>query len=369
MRIGCLARYFGLPAALLASTAQAAVFCVSTGDQLQGALDSASSNSQDDQIRITVGTLTRAALLQTPERWRFDPIDEPFALTVSGGWSTGNNCASQTLNPQLTALDGGWAGPVLGIFATDSNDAFNLVWQNMTLTRGLSDQHSDSYAAGATVTMGSNAAASISLEQLIVVAGSAPAGNTHSGLKSNVGSGSFRLRNCVIAENTGIYASLAVQQFGTGVAYVNNNSVFNNDSISPNLTAAGVVLSGAVNFANNVVTGNLRQGQEADLMLITNNSGIVLRSNHLGGALVGPMLPSINDQTSYGDPQWDIVGIIPSPLTGSPLINSGRNAALGGVGSLDVQGATRTQQGTVDRGAVESNLVVLVPEVFADGFE
>lgn len=355
--------------AMIATPTQAAMFCVSTGDQLQSALDAASSNSQDDEIRIVVGTLTRAALLPTPERWRFDPVDEPFALTVSGGWSSGNTCATQTQNPQLTVLDGGWAGPVLDLIATDSNDAFMLIWRNMTLTRGLSDQHSDTYAAGITVRMGSNAAASITLEQLIVVAGSALVGNTHSGIKSNVSSGTFRLRNCIVAENTGIYASVAIQQFGTGVVYANNNSVFNNEATSPTLTSAGVALSGAINFANNVVAGNTRAGQSADMMLITSNSGIVFRNNHFGGQLIGELQPSINDQTSYGDPGWDIVGIIPGPLAGSPLINSGRNSALGGVGSLDVQGATRTQQGTVDRGAVETNLAVLVPDVFSNGFE
>ena len=74
---------------------QAAQFCVSTGTQLANALNSAATNDQDDAIRIVKTTLTGTSNPAGNPRWSYRPgsNDLDNNLTLTGGWSSGDNCA------------------------------------------------------------------------------------------------------------------------------------------------------------------------------------------------------------------------------------------------------------------------------------
>jgi predicted outer membrane repeat protein len=87
--------------------AQAAEFCVSDAAGLQAALTQAASNDEDDTIRIQQGTYVGNFVYASYEA---------NALTIEGGYTSG--CASRTIDPANTVLDGNQTGNVL-VISTD----------------------------------------------------------------------------------------------------------------------------------------------------------------------------------------------------------------------------------------------------------
>ncbi|MBL8300632.1 MAG: hypothetical protein JNN30_20020, partial [Rhodanobacteraceae bacterium] len=87
-------------------TAQARLFCVTTGNDLATAMETAAFNSQDDEIRIRTGTLVRSGTTAGVPRWEYNigvgAGDTSYSLTISGGWS---DCSTQVADPRLTELD------------------------------------------------------------------------------------------------------------------------------------------------------------------------------------------------------------------------------------------------------------------------
>lgn len=107
--------------------AQAATFCVSDAAGLQAALTQAATNGEDDIIRIVqgayVGNFVYASF-------------EAKALTIKGGYTS--DCASRTIDPANTVLDGNQAGNVLVISTDKATSAKinGLTFQNGVASNG-----------------------------------------------------------------------------------------------------------------------------------------------------------------------------------------------------------------------------------------
>ncbi|MEN1728923.1 MAG: hypothetical protein AAGJ52_10845, partial [Pseudomonadota bacterium] len=118
------------------STAQAAVFCVTTAGQLQSVLNVADSNAQDDEIRIEEGSYT------VPQGGSFiysggSSAGDDSDLVISGGWTTfgGNPCGRQLSNANAfaTLLDGDDRERVLEIVAGNQT---NITISGISFTSG-----------------------------------------------------------------------------------------------------------------------------------------------------------------------------------------------------------------------------------------
>ncbi len=104
------------------ATAQGAEYCVNSAGALNTALTAAGTNGQDDTIRVVQGTYTGLFYYSS---------SESRDVTVLGGYTSG--CASRTLDPANTTLQGGGSNTVL-VLVTTGNGDFTL--EGVTVTGG-----------------------------------------------------------------------------------------------------------------------------------------------------------------------------------------------------------------------------------------
>ncbi|RKY41312.1 MAG: hypothetical protein DRP81_08545, partial [Candidatus Omnitrophota bacterium] len=106
----------------LTDIAKAAVFCVSNSSELHSALTSATSNGEDDVIKIVQGTYNGSFIYAS---------HEPYDVTIEGGYTAG--CASRVVNPTNTVLNGGGNGPVLVL---SCDEEVNFTVDGLTFENG-----------------------------------------------------------------------------------------------------------------------------------------------------------------------------------------------------------------------------------------
>lgn len=342
--------------ALAASSAQATTFCVTTGTQLANALNTAASNGQNDEIRIPTGTLTGTSNPAGNPRWGY-PVqasDEGSSLTLSGGWSAGNNCASQvSLDPTQTALDAQNAGRALDFTITNSI-AFSgdVVVRNLTITRASSSNQAVGVAFNWYVT--GQLGSSLLIENVLVIASTAT-GTSASVVKvTHSGSGYAKARNLIVYGNNATNGlPVAVSAYDTAYAVLSNSSIFDN---SAGGAAAGLGALGVVTLANNAVADNTSSTSPSYQAYSALGTSLTLRYNHFGTRLfTGGVNSDVG--TTTGDAQWTQVGSIIVPDAVSPLRDSGTNSPTGGLASTDFQGDARIVNSVVDRGAIEAEAI------------
>lgn len=350
-------------------SAHAAVFCVSTGLALDNALNTAANNGQNDEIRIATGVLTGSSRPNQEARWQYTPgsSDENTSLIVSGGWTPANTCTSQGEVPSATQLDAEHKGAALLFLPTISPFAGAITLRNLLITRGLTRNNP---AAGiryrATGTLGAN----FEMSRVMVVASRAEmSGNSIVDVWQG-GSGQVRIINNLIASNS-VHpeeppVTVTVGCTASAVCYLNNNTIFDN-LVSNNQGHYGLLLHGTVSAANNVVAANTAvqfnpsQGRQAGSL--SGAGAMSLRNNHFETKLFPS--PYLEENTTTGDPVWTVTGSYPQPNANSPLRNSGRANPVGGSVAKDIRGAARVQEGSIDRGAVESPPPANEPPVLA----
>ena len=195
---------------LPAAPAAAANFCVSTAAQLSQALIDARFNGQDDTIRLVQGTYVG----------NFQHIADLDDLRVEGGWNAG--CASRSLDPANTVLDGNASGRALNLFSVNPV-GFSV--DGVTVRNGRAP-------GGASVNGGG----------LQIVAGNVTAGGT------------VAVTNCIIRDN-------AAFQDGGGLYIYRGGNVSVSGSVLQNNSAgygAGLYSSDntSITFTGNLVSGN-----------------------------------------------------------------------------------------------------------------
>lgn len=344
-------------ALLLSAKADAALFCVSTGDQLASALSTAQSNNQDDEIRITVGTRTRPNLATGFTRWTYTPgsNDADNDLSVSGGW-TDAGCTSKT--PGIgTILDGELEGEVMD-FSLPINFLGNLVISDLRLVRGRTTL----FAGVSVLRINVEGGSGTLLVDRVVARDSGATGDNGSAVRITMNGGNATLRSLVVTNNSTFSGAALIASAGVGsTVNINNASVYANNDTQAN--AAGPVGgmsifgAGTVTINNSLLFANT-SSNASDLQMQANFGA--LANNHIGN-LRGT--PASNASMSTGNPQIVMVDGLPVPQATSPLRDTGLGFIPGGSSAQDVRGLPRVQGVRIDRGAVEFD------ELHADGFE
>lgn len=342
-----------LALASLATTGSATAtnYCVGTGNALAAALLEAAGNNGDDVIKIRQGVFTRT--VDYKARWPYNPkiSDLDNELIISGGWSVNDNCATQSINPALTVLDGELANSVLdfSFSGTSSTLAANIIVSNLTVANGRGDGGAP--AANLGVWFKGVGSAALFVDNVIVrgaddIWGAAVAVTMLSG-------GSVTLRNMVIADNTtrGDQApgGLKVETTGSAYSLISNNSIHDNHGAD---YGSGARVEGNSDWVNNVVAGNTSDMPGSHQVYSPNGAGVTVLNNHFETRnFVNGVFDDLHNTS--GNPQWTLQGIFRVPLANSPLRDSGDNFPLSGLPTTDITGKARISGGTVDRGAIE----------------
>lgn len=361
--------------ALSSGSTMAATFCVGTGNELATALQTAANNTQNDEIRIRIGTLTRSGAVGTVPRWEYDlgagTGDHSNTLTMSGGWT---DCSTQVADPRLTVLDAQYQGTAVYLQLYTSQTTISV--SNLTITRaqnngGLSGRPAASLSVNAPYS-----SSTILLDRLIVIAGKslvdsgAPAGIKLSGFGDGFGAKpTFSLRNSVVAYNAAGATSGVDVNVSDSAVYITNNSIFSNTATSSaNCRCTGLEVANDANsyVSNNVIVDNV-DGSNRPSDMRNRLGSSYLRNNHIGH-LLAEVPPVINLAMTTGAPGWTFSGIYPIPNLNSPLRDTGANGPAGGIGTVDLAGSMRIINGMVDRGAIEGEGMT-TDTIFADTFQ
>jgi len=354
---------------LIVFDVQAAVFCVSSGNALGDAMITSRTNGEHDEIRVITGTHT--SNLHAPQSPQFfhqiaGNTDLDKNLTISGGWSAGDTCATQvSLNPSATVLDALYFGPVFSIqlgngAGTPYVGTFTL--RNLTLNRGKG--FSAGQVTGIEVFGFLAPPGSVVLDNLHVVNGTSAVSIGNAVSINLGGSGSVRFRNSIVSLNSLTGSSsepVLIRQLDNVTAYVSNNSIFANSGTN---TASGLrIIGSAATVSNNAVADNTSTANPSYQFYSDQPTALTLVKNHFGTKGFANGAPFSETDTTTGNAFWAGLGVEMIPLEGSPLRDSGNNTPTGGALTIDFRGNPRVINTIIDRGASEAP----VPDVAGKG--
>lgn len=325
--------------------AQAALYCVSNATQLDNALDEASTNGQPDDVRMLPGVYTRSPDVAGDTMFTH-VLENGRNFSLSGGWNAG--CTSQTrLDPAATVIDGQLTHRLLYI-GNGADVSGDVQLRNFTLQRGFTLTTAGLFELWVTDASSAN----VWFDNLRFIDNVKLGNNYYTPIRIFAGTGTVRVRSSVFTGNSAAnWGALGISS--NGYVYLNNNTITGNLVTSGN-GYGGLVLVGDAIYTlnNNLIWGNTNESGERDIYLGAAN--VSARHNHLGqvnGAF------ALDFNSSYGDP--GLVSIDdPRPRASSPLRNSGLANPSGGSTSHDASGRTRVQEGMLDRGAFESEVLL-----------
>lgn len=363
MRNWSLPFVLSLSAILSCSAASAAVVCVSSGPQLQTALNNAENNGEIDEIRLKPGLYFANPAAGEAS---FDYQSTEPLIIFGAAVDANNNCTSVAARSDQVVLSGTDQFAVMRLVA---NAGATGAWSvsHLTITNGVSSQ---SLAGGLSIRGLAGSSPIMSVINLIVKNGSnnAQANPQPTFRAYTEGNSTIRVLGCVFRDNTitTFTPLLLTGDSGTSISFSNNTIAYNwsessegpgSATYAPLDSAGGVALY----LSNNVFYGNKRGSNQElfDFSVDTDFNLLQLDHNHFGNHAAFGVTDAFRTQ---GDPRFVSNTDLRLRLT-SPLRNSGSNAPQGGVWTVDVEGSPRIQGGTVDRGAYEYG------EMFINGFE
>jgi hypothetical protein len=338
------------------SAAQAAVFCATSGNELNIALEAAEFNGEDDTIKVATGVHITDYHAPGAYQWQYSPVF-PFnygqSADISGGWNGADNCQTQTtLDPSQTVLDARYWGPVWGSALSVETFTSSLKISNLTFTRG------ESSSAGGTGNSGMlilAAGGSVTIDNILVTGNRSGAANSKIAFFQMYEPGNIKVRNSQFLNNSLTHANSG----GVGF-WVNGGSVgqFTNNSISGNtatIANKGLDSIGIATLTNNASAGNTSTADPSYEFLSGAPTELTLKNNHFETVSIFNGVPFSEVNTTTGAPDWSLVGFRMVPDDVSPLRDSGDNAPLGEVPSIDFSGQPRIVNLIIDRGAVEAD--------------
>lgn len=307
---------------LATMSAWPAVFCVQTSAELKQAMTTASSNSQDDIIRIESGTYSAPAL----QPFIYDS-DGTFDLEISGGWSSGIHgtpCVYNNGEPGDTLLDGENNRRVMSIQG-QAGDAGETWVRNLTITSALAGP-----GRGALSITGpaSGFDGEILIDRVRFSGNQGPVGGSAIRI---TGGNKVTVRNSIFAFNsTGegkgvVFASMAASD--QGFYFINNTLTFSFlDVESPSSTAT----SGLYVNLNDDGTNQSRAYIANNLFWANENSdawlgGVGTTYLYNNNFFFGTPASDFSDGNMSVDPQLVQLGVDFTPAAGSPLIDQGRS--------------------------------------------
>ena len=191
------------------------VHCVSTGSELQTALDEAQFNGMNDVIRLVQGTY-KATESNQNSFWYSS--SEPFSLVVEGGYSDAS-CEERNPEPSNTIIDGENVARAT-YFENQGQSSFSDI-----ILRGLRFENgSAGYGGGCYVHMLSGG---LGIDQCIFDNNTATYGG---GLYAHLGRGKARVVDSRVNSNSAdYYAGIYVENDHSGVVLA-NNTLTNNEA-------------------------------------------------------------------------------------------------------------------------------------------
>jgi hypothetical protein len=296
----------------VASGAKLVTHCVSNATQLQTALNTAGSNTAPDLIKVVQGTYNGNFHYSS---------SQGYSIELRGGYTAG--CASRTLNPANTILNGSGANIALNLSNTKRG---NVTVQGFTIQNGHSvtsgggiyarSESPDSMADDVTITDniitgnianqsgggvyaqsdGDTGSGTVTISNNIVTGNISSdfGGGVYAESKSNSGSvGAITISNNTITENTGgtepgggMHANSFSQHGTSGAIAITSNTVSDNFSgnwgggISAN--SSGIVGSGSITVEGNTVSNNTGSSGGARISSSTSSGtagGVTLINN------------------------------------------------------------------------------------------
>jgi parallel beta-helix repeat protein len=264
-----------------------AAFCVSNPTELQAALTTAESNGEDNTIQIVQGTYNGNFTYASTEG---------NSLTVKGGYTGG--CASRTIDPENTVLDGGGTDTAL-VLASQAATAFSV--EGLTIRNGSTFTGANGGGLYAKTPNGT-----ITLTNNIFI------GN----IASNRGGGAAVVGHDSTLTNNTFTGNTGNGGGGGGVWVIGNdspstpanNTTLTNNTFTEN-TGGGAMIQGNGNIlTNNTFTGNTGNGGGgADVVghdsTLTNNTftGNIASSWYGGGAAVFGEGKTLTNNTFTGN--------------------------------------------------------------------
>ena len=286
----------GLCILFFTDTTKAATFCVSTPGELQGALTTATSNLQDDTIHIVQGTYV-GNFVYVP-----DPGLEPFNLTIEGGYTAG--CASRTVDPGNTVLDGNQEGRVL-VFLCDYPVIFEV--DGLTIQNGYNIQ----YGGGLYAYMAHK-------------------------------QGTVTLRNNTISNNTADSNGGGVYIYNAGRVTLTNSTISNNTADS---NGGGVYINrvfAAATLTNNMISNNTA-GSEGGGVCLCNASLVTLTNNMIS-----------NNSADMDGGGVHLYSHVIDSITNNTISNNTAFSNGGGV-NLYYEGTVTLTNNTISNNTADSN--------------
>ena len=231
-----------------------ATFCVSDVTELQSALTTAESNGEDDTIKIVQGTYNGNFTYASTEA---------YGVTIEGGYTSG--CASRTINPANTILDGGGVDMVLALV---SQGAAIFSVEGLTIQDGDTSTVED--GGGVYIKTGGNVT-----------------------LTNNIFTG-----NTASSQGGGLYVYWVYSASDTsGIITLNNNTLTENTAG----TGGGAYVSGAnTTLTNNTFTGNTGSGaivSGRDSCTLTSNTFAGNTTIYSGGGVYVSSMATLRDNT------------------------------------------------------------------------
>lgn len=340
----------GLFAVAIAGPVPAAMFCVGNATQLNNALNSARNNGEHDDVRMVPGVYTRQP--DVAGGYMFShTLENGRNFSLSGGWNA--TCTSQTrLDPAATVIDGQLTHRLL-LIGNGADVSGDVQLRNFTLQRGFTTTPFGLFELSLTNASPANAW----FDNLRFIDNVKLGDNFIPPVRVTMGSGTLRVRSSVFVGNsTSRWGALGVSS--PGYVYLNNNTIVGN-VVTGNNGKGGLILNGDGIFAlsNNLIWGNIDAAGEHDVYVGAAN--VTARSNHFG-PIHGSF--AVEQNSTWGDAKL-VSFDEPRPRADSPLRNSGMANPSGGSTSQDASGHARVQEGTLDRGAFESEALL------SSGFE
>ncbi len=335
--------------ALLAPIAAPAItVCVGNAGELASALSYIPAGINVDEIRLRPGNYSLPASLNVT-------LHAGEGLILSGGWvSLLGECNFQAGDATSSVLDGQGQHPVLQIVVLAGSS--DVVVRNLSIANGNRTLvHPDFGAGGLTLTGHDAHTGDMLVERVRFVANES---FDNGGALRLTGHGKLTVRSSLFLNNVAP-AAAGMLLYGSDDVFVVNNTATGNLATNASTSSATMAFvygpASSYVLTNNLFWGNV-VGNQKDLYA---SSQTTLIRNNVQVQSGAPSAAS----TANGsvDPQFEPAGEGRLQLT-SPLINDGVNAALGGIGTLDVANKTRAT-GIVDLGAYESE------RMFFDGFE
>lgn len=347
---------------LFIGSTKAATYCVSTSIQLQSALNSANTNNQNNLIKIVQGIYFTPGSAFTYNLGGGKPPGRN--LEISGGWWPASGflpCSQQNPNAFSTVLDGNNSN---GVMQIRTENYSKITINNLTFSHGISGAGGGLHVYSL---LSNTEFKSFDLDHCAFLNNEA----TVASALHVSGFDQVSVKNSLFVKNHAVLAATVHLGQGDGYGiFFTNNTVTENTVSDNSLSTAGVNINVSESVLSALFNNILWNNDNSDLNLVGYGTHHLYHNNI--GIRTGNAL---HDDVGNMSIVPDFPFLVSEPYNytlslSSPLVNAGMHPSATlpqswFLGSNDMLGRIRKQDGVVDIGALETT-----PDlIFMNGFE